>query len=41
VHGEGVLVAAGAMPPLQVGADEPGDGAFVFYFSAADVDGTP
>ena len=40
VHGEGVLVAAGAMPPLQVGADEPGDGAFVFYFSAADVDGT-
>ena len=26
---------------LQVQAGEPGDGAFVFYFSAATVDGAP
>jgi hypothetical protein len=41
VRGEGVLAAAGAMAPLQVQADTPGDGAFVFYFSAADVDREP
>ena len=41
VRGEGVLAAAGALAPLQVQADEPGDGAFVFYFSAADADGAP
>jgi hypothetical protein len=41
VHGEGVLAAAGAIAPLQVQADESGDGAFVFYFSAADADGAP
>ena len=39
VRGEGVFAAAGAMAPLQVRADVPGDGAFVFYFSAAAVDG--
>jgi hypothetical protein len=41
VRGEGVLAAAGALAPLQVQAGEPGDGAFVFYFSAATVDGAP
>ena len=41
VRGEGVLAAAGALAPLQVQAGEPGDGAFVFYFSAAAVDGAP
>jgi hypothetical protein len=41
VRGEGVLAAAGALAPLQVQAGEPGDGAFVFYFSAAAVDGSP
>jgi hypothetical protein len=41
VRGEGVLAAAGALAPLQVQADEPGDGAFVFYFSAAAADGAP
>jgi hypothetical protein len=41
VRGEGVLTAAGALAPLQVQADEPGDGAFVFYFSAAAADGAP
>ena len=41
VRGEGVLAAAGTLAPLQVQADEPGDGAFVFYFSAAAADGAP
>jgi hypothetical protein len=41
VRGEGVLATAGALAPLQVQAGEPGDGAFVFYFSAAAVDGAP
>lgn len=41
VRGEGVLAAAGAMAPLQVQAEAPGDGAFVFYFSAAASDGAP
>ena len=41
VRGEGVFAAAGAMAPLQVRADVPGDGAFVFYFSAVAVDGAP
>ena len=41
VRGEGVFAAAGAMAPLPVRADAPGDGAFVFYFSAADADGAP
>ena len=41
VRGEGVLAAAGAMAPLQVQAEAPGDGAFVFYFSATASDGAP
>jgi hypothetical protein len=41
VRGEGVFAAAGAMAPLPVRADAPGDGAFVFYFSAVAVDGAP
>lgn len=41
VRGEGVLTAAGALAPLQVQADESGDGAFVFYFSASAADGAP
>jgi hypothetical protein len=41
VRGEGVLATAGALAPLQVQAGEPGDGAFVFYFSAATVDRAP
>jgi hypothetical protein len=41
VRGEGVLATAGALAPLQVQAGEPGDGAFVFYFSAVAVDGAP
>jgi hypothetical protein len=41
VRGEGVFAAAGSMAPLPVRADAPGDGAFVFYFSAVAVDGAP
>ena len=42
VRGEGLLGAAGALAPMQVQGDDAGDGAFVFYFSAAAAsDGAP
>ncbi|MCJ0825973.1 hypothetical protein MQC88_08395 [Luteimonas sp. 50] len=41
VRGDGMLGAAGALAPMQVQGEDAGDGAFVFYFSAAASDDTP
>ena len=41
VRGEGMLGAAGALAPMQVQGEDAGDGAFVFYFSAAASNDTP